>query len=102
MSEVNAKIDKLKQLHAAGATGQEAWAKTTAAVQRDIEDADEVLGKIAMETRRCAKSCLPVAALWRATGVGQIWGLRLSCCGCAAMLMHGMFGATWFECERAA
>ena len=74
MSEVNAKIDKLKQLRAAGATGQEAWAKTTAAVQHDIEDADEVLGKIAMETRRCAKSFHPVAALWRAAAWARFGG----------------------------
>ena len=51
IKDVNAKIDRLKNL-SASASDQDAWNSTVAAVRRDVEDADEVLGKFAMETRR--------------------------------------------------
>jgi len=56
--EINAKIDRLRSLGASGAADPDAWASTVAAVQRDLEDADEVLAKISMETRRCAAAAL--------------------------------------------
>jgi hypothetical protein len=54
IKDVNAKIDRLKNLSASAANDQDAWNSTVAAVRRDVEDADEVLGKFAMETRRFA------------------------------------------------
>jgi len=53
IKDVNAKIDRLKNLSSSAATDSEAWAGTAAAVQRDVEDAEEVLGKFTMEARRC-------------------------------------------------
>jgi len=52
IKDVNAKIDRLKNLSASAASDQDAWNSTVAAVRRDVEDADEVLGKFAMEARR--------------------------------------------------
>mmetsp|Transcript_28362 Transcript_28362/g.41688 ORF Transcript_28362/g.41688 Transcript_28362/m.41688 type:complete len:307 (-) Transcript_28362:102-1022(-) len=51
IKDVNAKIDRLKNLSSSAATDSEAWAGTAAAVQRDVEDAEEVLGKFTMEAR---------------------------------------------------
>lgn len=51
IKDVGAKIDRLKNLSSSATTDSDAWASTVAAVQSDMEDADEVLGKFTMETR---------------------------------------------------
>ena len=55
IKDVDAKIDRLKNLIASAANDQDAWNSTVAAVRRDVEDAEEVLGKFAMEARRCSQ-----------------------------------------------
>lgn len=52
VTEINAKIDRLRSLSSSAAADHDAWASTANSVQRDLEDADEVLAKISMETRR--------------------------------------------------
>lgn len=52
VKDINAKIDRLRNLSSSAAADHDAWASTATAVQRDLEDADEVLVKLAMETRR--------------------------------------------------
>ena len=68
IKDVNAKIDRLRKLDASAVKDPDAWSNTFSELQRDVEDTDEVLGKITMETRRCVRektkeSPSPVAML---------------------------------------